>query len=249
MEYFNVEQNKATLQQKTLELQDITYSKSSHVELTFKSYTNKWFSDRKLEKPYTQKIHKWGHTDDTIFDDLSSHINISEEQKEKIADLLNLFYYFIICYSKTCFKKNAVWNSKYKYNYHHKTNKLYLVGNTFDYNTANSLHSHEKLLEIQKQLHYYRKQYPEDKLSRERFWTQNKISEIIDIIEKSLGQMVNFIAVPLKLISPDINEKLNKYKYLEEKPKRKPSEFINYDLLKKILGNDLNSYDLSSSSL
>jgi len=206
----------------------------------------------KLDYKQDYTIHKYcSKTDDTVFDDLSLHISLSEEQKDKITDLLNLFYYFIICYSKTCFKKNAVWNYKYKYNYHHKTNKLYLVGNTFDYDTANKLNSHEKLLEIQKNLHYYRKQYPEDKISRERFWTQHKITEIMEIIDTGLRQMVNFIAVPLKLISPDINEKINKYKYLEEKPKRKPSIFINYDLLKKILGDDCNSYsdDLSHTTL
>ena len=200
-----------------------------------------------IVKPYTYKIHnthatqkKWGKTDDTIFEDLSMRVS-SEEQKEKITDLLNLFYYFIICYSKTCFKKNADWESKYKYNHHNKSNKLYLVGNTFDYKTANALNSHTKLLEMQMRLYYYRKQYQEGVTFRNAYWTKHKINEIMDFIDKSLGQMVNFIAAPLKLISPDITEKLNKYKYMEEKI-QKPSALINYDVAKALLGENWQSY-------
>lgn len=201
----------------------------------------------KIQNTHTiHKIHKihttqkrWGKTDDTIFIHLAEHV--STEQKEKITDLLNLFYYFIICYSKTCFKKNAEWNFKYKYNHHHKSNKLYLVGNTFDYEKANALNSHGKLLEMQKRLHYYRKQYPEAKLLQNTFWVQAKIDEIMDFIEKSLSQMVNIIIIPLKLISPDITEKLNKYKYMEEKI-QKPSALINYDVAKALLGENWQSY-------
>jgi hypothetical protein len=196
---------------------------------------------------YTYKIHnthathkKWSKTDDTIFEDLSMQV-ISEEQKEKIADLLNLFYYFIICYSKTCFKKYANWDSKYKYNHHNKSNKLYLAGNTFDYKTANALNSHSKLLEMQMRLYYYRKQYQEGATFRNNYWTKHKINEIMDFIDKSLGQMVNFISVPLKLISPDITEKINKYKYMEAKI-QKPSALINYDVAKALLGENWQTY-------
>ena len=194
-----------------------------------------------IEKPYTKSIYKkWGKTDDTIFEDLSIRVS-SEEQKDKIADLLNLFYYFIICYSKTCFKRHADWNSKYKYNHHSKSNKLYLAGNTFDYDTANALNSHSTLLDMQMRLYYYRKQYPEGVIFRNAYWNKNKINEIMDFIDKSLGQMVNLIAAPLKLISPDITETLNKYKYMEEKIQKR-SALINYDVAKTLLGENWQSY-------
>ena len=213
--------------------------------------------DSKLDSKQDYTMHKnCSKTDNAVFDDLESHISLSAEQKDKLPDLLNLFYYFIIYYSKNCFRKNADWDFKYKYKYkhHQKSNKLYRVGNTllsntsvlgntFDYDKANSLNAHGILLKIQKQLNHYRKHYPETKIFRDRFWTPNKISEIITFIDKSLEQMVNIIAVPLKLISTDITEKLNKYKYLglkgENKIHKKKSAFINYDILHQVLGDDL----------
>ena len=73
--------------------------------------------------------------DDSIYDALSSKVNIDD--KNKIADFLDLFYYFIICYSKMCFKKHALWESKYVYFTHYKTKKAYIIGNTFNYQLAN----------------------------------------------------------------------------------------------------------------
>jgi len=240
------------------------------VEKHYKKH-HKLESKQDSKQDYT-KHKKCSKTDNTVFDDLASHISLSAEQKDKITDLLNLFYYFIIYYSKNCFRKNADWDFKYKYKHHQKSNKLYRVGNTllantsvlgntllantsvlgntFDYDKANSLNAHGILLKIQKQLNHYRKHYPETKIFRDRFWTPNKISEITIFIDKSLEQMVNIIAVPLKLISPDITEKLNKYKYLglkggvggvegENKIHKKKSAFINYDILHQVLGNDL----------
>ena len=71
--------------------------------------------DYKLDSKQDYTKHKnCSKTDNTVFDDLASHISLSAEQKDKIADLLNLFYYFIIYYSKNCFRKNADWDFKYK---------------------------------------------------------------------------------------------------------------------------------------
>ena len=52
-----------------------------------------------IEKTKTQLTNKWTKLDDTIYNNLAELV--SDEDKEKIADLLNIFYYLIICYSKT----------------------------------------------------------------------------------------------------------------------------------------------------
>jgi hypothetical protein len=188
--------------------------------------------------------------DDCIYNNLSSLVNPEEENK--ITDLLNIFYYFIICYSKMCFKKNANWDKKYKYFTHHISKKKYIMKNTFDYTLANDLKSNAILLEIQKQLYSYRKQYKEFKetldLSKIKknnkqkfigaeFFTDEKKQEILDFINESLYDFVKFIAPPVKFISEDIKQKINKYNNIKSKTRSNFESKYDSDALKTIIQN------------
>lgn len=214
------------------------------------------YTKKTIDKTH-QDTNKWIKTDDAVFNDLGELV--SNEDKIKIADLLNLFYYFIICYSKNCFKKDAEWNYKYKYFTHYQTKKNYQTGNTFDYHIANELQSHTTLLKIQRQLNIYRKDYFKLKrkcnsdidMVRTKYLTDERNSEILNFMHESLYDIINFVAKPVKLVSTDIQAKLNKYKDIRSKTKPtipfKTSK-INYDAMKAVLGNAWNNGSNGSNS-
>jgi hypothetical protein len=200
---------------------------------------------------------KWIKTDDAVFNDLGEQISI--EHQIKIADLLNLFYYFIICYSKNCFKKDADWRNKYKYFTHYQTKKYYLTGNTFDYSVANELNSHTTLLKIQRQLNVYRKTYFQIKkncnsdmnIVRTKYFTDECKTEMLDFMHESLYDIINFVTKPVKLVSTDIQAKINKYKDIRSKTRPTiplVSKKINYDAMKAILGDNWKDSSNSSNS-
>lgn len=138
---------------------------------------------------------KWTNLDDRVFNNIVPFINT--ENTLKIADLLNLFYYFIVSYSKNCFKKNALWNT------------IYTRRNTFNYSLANSMNSHELLLAIQKKLYIFRKEY--SIVNSPNYYSTEKITEILQFVNQSLHEIITYIAPPVKFISLDILQKLNKY--------------------------------------
>lgn len=206
-----------------------------------------------IEKTKTQLTNKWTKLDDTIYNNLAELV--SDEDKEKIADLLNIFYYLIICYSKMCFKKNADWNKEYKVFTHYKNKKKCTMGNTFDYDLANDLDSHTILLNIQKQLYAYRKQYYEIKHKHNpdnnknesickyintKYFTDDKKREIIDFINESLYDIVKYISPPVKLISTDVKAKLDKYKTIKSKARPNLNPKYDTSVIKAILGYDVN---------
>jgi hypothetical protein len=182
-----------------------------------------------IQKQYSSK--KWGKLDDAIFDNLSDILKV--EDKIKLADLLNLFYYFIICYSKTCFKKNANWNDRYGKN--NTSNRI------FDYKLANELDSHALLLTIQKKLYVYRKEYNNIKTeckfsiseTNKIYFTPSRILELNTFIHESLYKIIHFVMPPVKLISKDILEKLNKYNNISSQ-NTKVSSKLNVEVLKNI---------------
>lgn len=198
-----------------------------------------------IEKNKTQLTNRWSKLDDTIYTNLAELV--SDEDKQKIADLLNIFYYVIICYSKMCFKKNADWRKEYNVYTHYKNKKKYTMGNTFDYDLANYLNSHTILLNIQKQLCVYRKQYYEIKHTynpdndkheslckyvNTKYFTDNKKQEIIDFINESLYDIIKYITPPVTLISTDIKAKIDKYKTIKSKSRPNLNPKYDADVLK-----------------
>jgi hypothetical protein len=227
-----------------MDIRNLTFQKNGGIEKTKKYSTNRW---TKL--------------DDSIYNNLAELVSV--EDKEKIADLLNIFYYFIICYSKMCFKKNADWHKEYKVFTHYKNKKKYTMGNTFDYDLANDLNSHTILLKIQKQLYVYRKQYHEikhthnpDNIKNESifqyatttYFTDDKKQEIIDFINESLYDIVKFITPPVKIISADVQAKLDKYKTIKSKTRPNLNPKYDAEVIKTILGYDANIISRSGTS-
>jgi hypothetical protein len=216
------------------------------------------FSDAKITKA---KHSKWAQQDDSVYDNLAELV--SDEEKEKIADLLNIFYYFIICYSKMCYKKNANWEKKYTVFTHYKSKQTYTMGNTFDYALANELNSHSIILTMQKKMYTYRKEYlkvkkncglncekPDDlpQYITNTFFTTDKKKEMLDFIHESLYDIVKFISPPVKLTSSDINAKVNKYKKIKSNTRINLNPKLNEDVLKRILGYDTDITNIFNSA-
>ena len=177
---------------------------------------------------------KWTNLDDRVFNNIVPFINT--ENTLKIADLLNLFYYFIVSYSKNCFKKNALWNT------------IYTRRNTFNYSLANSMNSHELLLAIQKKLYIFRKEY--SIVNSPNYYSTEKITEILQFVNQSLHEIITYIAPPVKFISLDILQKLNKYTNITQKtnttlPNANANPKYDSTILQSII---INSSDLDKKS-
>ena len=173
---------------------------------------------------------KWIKTDDSVFNDLAEHV--TEEDKFKISDFLNLYYYFIICYSKTCYKRNANWHDNYRY-YKYRGKQYKHFNTAFNYNLANETHSHEVLLKIQGEMFNIRKMYKIDDIARNNFWNFDTVKFIMEFINQSLYYLCNIIADPVRLVCDDIKTKMEKYKHI--KP-FKTSNKCDFNALIKVIG-------------
>lgn len=150
----------------------------------------------------------WKLCDDTVFDKLNNYIN--DENKQRLSDFLNMYYYFMICYSRSCFKKNKDW---------HKLN--------FNYQMANDLESHAQLLTIQRNMHKYRKLYSTTLTKFKPFWTDAIIAELLEFINNSLKTLANIISQPVSFINIGIQQLIEKYKTI---PEKQMSRKFNYDV-------------------
>jgi len=174
---------------------------------------------------------KWKPNNDEVFNKLGELVQ--EQEQAHIADFLNLFYYFIICYSKKCFKKYGLWQSS-------RTNKsLSHKIIKFNYELANENDTHGKLLEIQRCMNQYRQEYKIAVDNCKLYHTNDKKREMVLFIEESLNLICTDIQEPVILTSYDIKAKIAKYtKDLSEKQKRKKSTKLNYAVL-DTLGLDI----------
>ena len=167
---------------------------------------------------------KWKPNNDDVFNKLGEIVQ--EQEQELIADFLNLFYYFIICYSKKCFKKYGLWQSfKTTKSLSHKIIK-------FNYELANENDTHGKLLEIQQRMNQYRQEYKNNLDNYSLYYTNDKKREMVLFIEESLNLICTDIQEPVILTSYDIKAKIDKYTTdIREKQKRKKSSKLNYAVL------------------
>lgn len=185
-----------------------------------------------LQQQHPKKTNKWSDINDSVFNLLADHVN--NDEKIKIADFLNMFYYFIICYSKTCYKKGCNWNKKYTESTHYITNKPIINGNTFDHDRANELQAHTLILDMQKALNIYRNEFL---INKQNYLNEIKIKSIMIFIDESLYTLANIIAEPVKVLSTDIRCKINIYKIKKTPIIPKKSANINYEALEKILNS------------
>lgn len=177
---------------------------------------------------------KWKSPNDDVFNKLGEIV--SEDEQEKIADFLNLFYYFIICYSKKCFKKNGLWQtSKWKANGICKT--LSREDIQFDYDLANENDSHSKILEIQRRMNAYRQEYKYAKDHDKLYLNDDndKKREILLFIDESLEMICTDIQEPVIMTSYDIKAKVAKYtNEIKQRKKYKKSPKLNYAVLEAL---------------
>ena len=166
----------------------------------------------------------------------NDNTNFSTFNIKQIKDFLQLFYYFIVCYSKACFKKNADWK-------HTKS----LMKGFFNYTLANSTNTHTKLLKIQSDLNGYRNKYKDSLKNGIPFWTIDNICKFIHFTEFNIKLICNEIHVPVITISPNILELIKKYKEIYPTPVKK-SSLINYEVFQK-LQKEYSSLQESSSKL
>lgn len=166
--------------------------------------------------------------DDSVFYEMMHHMDNS--QKTKTDDFLNIFYYLIVCYSKSCFKRKANWRN-------HNTKWHVNIPSVFDYDMANDSQSHGTLLDIQKRMFRYRAEYTFFKEHKTQYFTKELIDEFITFVNDSLKKFDNVIIKPIRLLSPVIATLLNNYCGVggEFSTTVKKSKLINYDALNKVL--------------
>lgn len=190
------------------------------------------FSNLAVDKDFSRR--KWIHPSDEVFNKLGELVDYAKQVK--IADFLNLFYYFIICYSKKCFKKHGIWQpSRYK----HITNECI----QFNYDLANETDAHSKILEIQTRMNRYRQEYKAIINRGLIYHTDFKIRELMNFIDESLEAICTDIQEPVKFTSYDIKCKMAKYTPPHEfeakqdgtlHKKHKKSQKLNYAVLEQL---------------
>lgn len=170
---------------------------------------------------------KWQPPCDDVFNKLGEMVK--EKEQEMISDFLNLFYYFIVCYSKKCFKKHGVWQpSKYKSKYTTLPDEVI----RFNYKLANENDSHVKILEIQRRMNQYRHEFKYSVDNDKLYFNNDKTQEIKLFIEESIEIICTDIQEPVILTSYDIKSKIAKYtKDFTERKKHKTSSKLNYSVL------------------
>jgi hypothetical protein len=196
------------------------------------------YSTLAIESDFSNR--KWKHPNDEVFNKLGELMQDTESGKtqecEKIADFLNLFYYFIICYSKKCFKKDGIWNSsRYKFNFQvdKKLSSQELI--RFNYELANENDSHSKLLEIQQRMNRHRQEFKYAVDNDKLYFTDGKKQELKLFIEESLEIICTDIQEPVVMTSYDIKSKIAKYtEDFQKRKKNKKSPKLNYAVLEAL---------------
>jgi hypothetical protein len=159
-------------------------------------------------------------TDDTVFTYLAA---ISKE-KDEISDFLTLFYYFITCYARLCFRKNAIW-------YDNKSYRNFRV----DYGCLEVNKPHEKIKEIQTRMRIYRQEYKLAFNKGQIYLTSEKQRELELFIKESLIILCTDIEEPILDKSPEIRTIISKYQdEIRQTKKHKKSPKLNYAVLAEI---------------
>lgn len=188
----------------------------------------------KLASETVFSTNNWVRANDEVFNKLEEIVD--EKHKVIITDFLNLFYYFIVCYSKKCFKKHANWrSSRYKSTFKSLTQEEH----KFNYELANDNDTHVKLLEIQRRMYHYRKEFKQAAEHSKIYLTSDKQRELITFIQESIDLICTDIQEPVIFISFDIKTKIIKYSAdLKTRQKQKKSTKLNYAVL-EALGIDV----------
>uniref|UniRef100_A0A6C0HMT6 Uncharacterized protein n=1 Tax=viral metagenome TaxID=1070528 RepID=A0A6C0HMT6_9ZZZZ len=165
------------------------------------------------------------NTDDIVFEQIETQLT---EQQIKIShNFIDVFYYLIVSYSKSCFKRHGNWKH-HNYQWQIKTSAV------FDYKLANDNLCHRKLLDIQRKMQTYRKDYlhlqNEQKKNtinslytkntqhtyitiefQRKLFTNKYVADYIEFAKDSLRQFSDIIIKPIKLHNLNIVNILKVY--------------------------------------
>ena len=159
-----------------------------------------------------------------ILKDISIYFN-SQFDKELNEDLLNIFNYVIVMYSRNVFNYHGNWT---------RIERIY----KFDFDYINENGVANDLLHMQREYRRYARLFDIIK-------TKDKKIDPLDIesyrrfINESIKNMITKIIVPMNGRYGHVGDLIKKYDYLKNEPK-KPirSNRLNYDALEKMFGRE-----------
>lgn len=140
-------------------------------------------------------------------DRMLKNMTTSMEDRQKINDFLELYYYAVICYSNKCFKtysnkrlKNT-WTLKYK---------------TFDYNLCDEYDSGTIMIKLQKKMNKYRSEYDQRDM-RYEYYTEEKKMELLKFVNDGIYELIEFLIPPIYGAYSKFKDIIDKYKYVVKK--------------------------------
>lgn len=165
-----------------------------------------------------------------ILKNISNHFD-KQFDKELNVDLLTIFNYVIVMYSRNVFNYNGNWK---------RVEKIY----DFDFDYINEEGVAKDLLHIQGEYRRYGRLFDINKIKKNKVNTKQKLNpndveNYRRFINESIKIMITKIIVPMNSKYSCIIDLIKKYEYLQNEPKKiVRSDKINYDALEKILGRE-----------
>jgi hypothetical protein len=160
-----------------------------------------------------------------ILKNISIHFN-KQFDKELNVDLLTIFNYVIVMYSRNVFNYHGNWK---------KIEKIY----DFDFDYINEQGVAKDLLHMQKEYRRYGRLFDIIKTKNNKI-NNLDIESYRRFINESIKIMITKIIVPMNGKYNSIIDLIKKYEYLQNEPKKQiRSDKINYDALEKFLGKEV----------
>jgi hypothetical protein len=142
---------------------------------------------------------------------------LDDNLKEINTDLLKMYNYVIVHYSRNVYNYNANWK---------KINRLF----KFDYEFCNSTKSAENMMLIEKEYRKFARIFKN--LQPCEIEISPKLNEYKLFLSKYMEIMVNQIIIPIEIIMTTYDNTIKKYRKIYSQQKK--SSKINYDVLEKI---------------
>ena len=159
-----------------------------------------------------------------ILKNISNHFD-KQFDKELNVDLLTIFNYVIVMYSRNVFNYNGNWR---------RVEKIY----NFDFEYINEEGVAKDLLHMQSEYRRYGKLFDLIKTKKNKV-NPLDVESYRKFINESIKIMITKIIVPMNSKYGCIIDLIKKYDYINNEPKKiVRSNKINYDVLEKMLGRE-----------
>ncbi len=158
-----------------------------------------------------------------ILININNHFG-EQSDKELNEDLLKIFNYVIVMYSRNLFRYNSNWR---------RVQRIY----DFDYDYINENSVAQDLLHMQREYRRYGRLFDISKNNTKI--NQRDVESYREFIKKSIKIMITKIVVPMNEKYGCVRHLIKKYEYLNiEAKKPVKSNRINYDALEKMFGRE-----------